>query len=209
MKTRQTEKKTIDQLTEEPEVSVPDKTHNIDDLTDGSPLAILAFKEERMLELWKKRVAGWEYIRSYPDTGYSGKTGPQLKEGDLQSPEGEYPVEYLNPNSSYHLSMKINYPNEFDKEMAAADGRTGLGFDIFIHGSNQTVGCIPIGNKNIEELYNIVEKNGYQQTQILIAPRDFREGKSAPVIEGIEWEDELYETLSERLHDFPKESPSR
>ncbi len=54
--------------------------------------------------------------------------------------------------------MRVNYPNKFDKKMAKKENRTNLGGDIMIHGSNVTVGCIPIGNDKIEELYFLAEK---------------------------------------------------
>ncbi len=71
------------------------------------------------------------------------ETWPKFKEGDGQIPEGIYGIEYLNPNSKFHLSMKINYPNSFDKEMAKIDNRKNLGGDIMIHGSNKTIGLYP------------------------------------------------------------------
>ncbi len=67
-------------------------------------------------------------------------------------------IEYLNPNSKFHLSMKVSYPNSFDREMAKLDNRDNLGGDIMIHGSNRSVGCIPIGDGGIEELYFLVKR---------------------------------------------------
>ncbi|MFV0337884.1 MAG: murein L,D-transpeptidase family protein [Chthoniobacterales bacterium] len=197
-------KRTIAQVLKDLEKSISHRIPNIEALTDGKPLTILIFKEERLLELWKKNGTIWEFVKSYPLTGSSGKLGPKLREGDLQIPEGEYDIEYLNPNSSYHLSMKLNYPNEFDRKMAEIEGRTRPGFDIFVHGSNRTLGCIPIGDEKIEEIFYIIAKNGYQHTKVLIAPRDFRQGKSAPIIEEIEWENELYDMLNKRLREFQK-----
>ena len=65
-------------------------------------------------------------IESYPFTGFSGTIGPKLKNGDKQIPEGIYSVEYLNPNSKFYLSIKINYPNDFDREKASLDGRVDM-----------------------------------------------------------------------------------
>ncbi len=116
-------------------------------------LTILAFKNERKLEVWGYRQKRWRFIKSFNWTAYSGVLGPKLKEGDRQIPEGIYGIEYLNPNSKFHLSMKVSYPNRFDREMAKRDNRDNLGGDIMIHGSNRSVGCIPIGDSGIEELY--------------------------------------------------------
>ena len=69
----------------------------------------------------------------YPILAASGVLGPKLREGDKQVPEGIYGAEALNPNSKFHLSIRLNYPNTFDRRMAQSDGRTQLGGDIMIH----------------------------------------------------------------------------
>ncbi len=138
-------------------------------------ITILAFKTERVLEVWGKDKNRWVHIKDYRWTGFSGRLGPKFKEGDGQIPEGIYGIEYLNPNSKFHLSMKINYPNSFDKEMAKIDNRKNLGGDIMIHGSNKTIGCIPIGDNNIEELYLLVSKVGIKNIKVIISPVDFRD----------------------------------
>lgn len=176
---------------------------DLDRVTDGKPLALLAFKEERRLEVWKRMDADWRFRKSYPFTAFSGRLGPKLREGDLQIPEGIYGVEYLNPNSRYHLSIKVDYPNAFDREKARQDRRVQLGGDIFIHGMDATIGCIPIGNANIEELFYLVAQNGFQNTQVIIAPYDMRTGSKRIDVEGIAWEDELYEALTQALRAFP------
>ena len=203
IKARLSGEKTVVQVLHELEPLIPKRFQNIEGLTNGEPMSILAFKEEQRLELWKQREAKWEFVCSYPFTGYSGKLGPKLKEGDGQIPEGIYKIEYLNPNSSFHLSIKVDYPNSFDQKMAAADGREGLGFDIFIHGSSATVGCIPIGDQGIEELFFLIAKNGYSNTTVIISPVDFRLGISPPEVDGINWESTLYTNLSQRLKDYP------
>ena len=140
----------------------------------GSKLRINVFKEERTVELLSP---GWEKPIVYKMTAFSGKLGPKLREGDLQIPEGIYRVEYMNPNSSFHLSFKVSYPNDFDKAMAAKEGRTNLGGDIMIHGSNATVGCVPIGDKAIEDVFYLVAKVGFKNVEIVMAPYDMRKGR--------------------------------
>ena len=141
-------------------------------------------------------------IKTYKFTAFSGKIGPKLKEGDKQIPEGIYKIEFLYPNSSYHLSLKVNYPNKFDKEKAVEDGRTNLGGDIFIHGKSVTIGCVPIGDEAIEELF-IISKFAFNKgIEVIIAPRDFRKNKDFPNIENITWENELYESISDELKKY-------
>jgi len=178
------------------------------EIADGSPLALLAFKQEQQLELWKSADGAWTRVRRWPFTATSGTLGPKLREGDRQIPEGQYRIEYLNPNSSYHLSMKVDYPNAFDRQHAAAAGRTNLGGDIFIHGKDQTIGCIPIGDAAIEELFAIVAANGKDTVEVLIAPRDLRlhpppNSAELPVLEELPWTKALYEQLRLSLERFP------
>ena len=140
----------------------------------GGKLRILVFKNERRLEV---HAPGWKAPRVYPMTGFSGTLGPKLKEGDGQIPEGVYGIEYLNPNSSYYLSMKVSYPNAADRRRAKADGRTNLGGDIMIHGSNATVGCMPIGDDAIEDVFYLVNAVGIKNVSVIIAPYDMRSGR--------------------------------
>jgi len=165
---------------------------------------LLAFKKERKVELW---VDGWKhrpvFVRSYPILAASGKAGPKLREGDLQVPEGIYRILYLNPNSHYHLSMKINYPNRFDREMAEIDGRTDLGGDIFIHGENLSIGCIAVGDPAIEDLFVLMAESGVRNAEVVIAPRDLRE-KPPPKVTKVElrWLPVLYRRISRALQRF-------
>jgi murein L,D-transpeptidase YafK len=162
-------------------------------------IIFLIFKEEQKLEILGFRNDVFKLIKTYDFTAFSGKLGPKLKEGDKQIPEGIYKIEFLNPNSSYHLSLKVNYPNKFDKEKAKIDGRTNLGGDIFIHGKNVTIGCVPLGDKAIEELF-ILSKFAFNNViKVIIAPKDFRKNHSFPNIENISWENELYESISDEL----------
>jgi murein L,D-transpeptidase YafK len=114
-------------------------------------LLLRAFKSEGELELWAELAPGAAYIKlkTYPICARSGDIGPKLREGDGQVPEGFYRIVSFNPWSSYHLSMRVDYPNRSDR--ARAGGR--LGGDIFIHGKCVTIGCIPMGDQAIEELY--------------------------------------------------------
>ena len=64
-------------------------------------------------------------------------------------------------------------------EKAKTDGRTDLGGDIMIHGKKVTIGCIPIGDKNIEEVFTLAAKSTNQRFPIIIAPTDFRKNKNS------------------------------
>lgn len=175
---------------------------DLEQLTDGQPIALLAFKEERSLELWKRAGTEWRLVKTYPFTGYSGRLGPKLANKDGQIPEGVYRITKVNPNSRYHLSLKIGYPNAFDCEMAARDGRIDLRSHIFIHGKSESIGCIPVGDAAIEELFYVVAQNGSREEWVIISPFDMRTKKRHLSVPGIDWEDELYARIAKALRPF-------
>ena len=164
---------------------------------------LLAFKEERRLELWAGSSNGPAFVRAYRILQASGETGPKLRAGDSQIPEGTYRVTALNPNSQYYLSLKLNYPNDFDRLKARKDGRRDLGSDIFIHGNALSRGCIGVGNPDIEELFALAVRTGRSNTEVIIAPRDLRE-KPPPryTKTAAPWLPELYARLREGLARF-------
>ena len=78
--------------------------------------------------------------------------GPKRMEGDYQVPEGFYHINEFNPNSNYHLSLGINYPNASDRILSDS---LKPGGSIFIHGNCVSTGCIAISDMPIEEVYVI------------------------------------------------------
>ena len=111
-----------------------------------------AFKKEKLIEVWAKDKDKDEYLllTTYNFCTSSGTLGPKRKEGDNQIPEGFYRIVTFNPESKFHLSLGVNYPNKSDRILGDT---TNLGGDIFIHGDCVTVGCIPITDEKIQELY--------------------------------------------------------
>ncbi|WP_299899787.1 L,D-transpeptidase family protein [uncultured Aquimarina sp.] len=166
-------------------------------------IILVAFKEERILQVYSKDYSGIKLIKEYPFTAFSGQLGPKLEEGDKQIPEGIYKVEYLNPNSSYYLSVKVSYPNEFDKSKTEFTNISEMGGDIFIHGKSATIGCIPIGDQAIEEVFLLTQKAINNDIKVIISPRDFRINSEYPKIEKINWENELYEMIHNELKTLP------
>lgn len=131
---------------------------------------IRVYKAERRMDL----LHGEEVLRSY-DIGLGfAPEGHKEREGDGRTPEGLYFIDRQNPNSAYHLSLGISYPNEADRAHAAALG-VSPGGDIFIHGrgprhfwarGDWSVGCITVTDSEIEEIYSMVRL----RTPILILP---------------------------------------
>lgn len=125
-----------------------------------------AFKKEQILEVWiqEKDRETFQLLHTYDFCTTSGVLGPKRKEGDLQIPEGVYYINHFNPQSNFHLSLGINYPNASDKILSHA---TKPGGSIYIHGNCVTIGCIPITDDKIKELYVIaVEARNNGQTKI-------------------------------------------
>ncbi len=102
--------------------------------------------------------------------GFAPAGGKQF-EGDGKTPEGSYLIDRKNPNSAFYLSVGISYPDARDIAEARALGRSPGG-DIFIHGEpnllidrkkarargdDWTAGCISVKNREIEEIYAMVD----------------------------------------------------
>lgn len=166
-------------------------------------VTLIAIKNKREMELWFGKGDTNKFVRSYKILAASGNSGPKLRRGDGQVPEGIYYLSILNPNSKYHLSMGINYPNEFDRRVARAEGRTNLGGDIYIHGKDVSNGCIAMGDKTIEELYYLVSRIGKEHVKVIIAPEDFRQ-TGIPRNTLVDWMNELYRSINEELSAFIK-----
>jgi murein L,D-transpeptidase YafK len=168
-------------------------------------LALLAFKDKRVLEVYARDADAnpWRRIADYPIRGMSGRLGPKLREGDKQVPEGEYRVEYLNANSQFHVSLRVEFPNAFDREHGAVDGRDRLGSDIMIHGSTSSIGCLAMGNEAAEDLFILAALAGREHVSVLIAPTDFRRQGAVVNVPGPPWVGELYGQLTRDLSAFP------
>jgi L,D-transpeptidase-like protein len=168
-------------------------------------LALLAFKRERRLEVWGRRVNGrWARIDALPILAASGVEGPKLRQGDGQVPEGVYRIIAFNPNSRFHLSMMLDYPNLDDVAAAAADGRieADLGGEIFIHGGARSIGCLAMGDRAIEDLFVLVADVGMERVQVILAPRDPRGTFALAPVPGLPWTAELYRRIEDALAPF-------
>ncbi len=118
----------------------------------GDPIFIRIFKEESLLEVWIRSGDLYQHLKDYKICAYSGDLGPKLKEGDRQSPEGFYKVKkyQLNPNSKFHLSFNLGYPNRYDR----AHKRTGS--FLMVHGNCVSIGCYAMTDEKIEEIYALL-----------------------------------------------------
>jgi len=115
-------------------------------------MMLRAFKKEGVLELWAAGSDSGPYtlIKSYGICATSGVLGPKRRFGDEQVPEGFYDLDFFNPQSNFFLSMHINYPNAADRILGS---RTNPGGTIYLHGNCASIGCIPITDDGIKEVY--------------------------------------------------------
>jgi len=137
-------------------------------------------KHEAVLELWARNPSRrFRLVGTYPILASSGVPGPKRREGDKQVPEGFYFIDRFNPQSSFHLSLGLNYPNASDLVLS---DREHPGSDIFIHGSDVSIGCAPLGDTTIELVYLAAldaQAHGQKRIDVHVFPGRMR---------GAEWE---------------------
>ena len=162
-------------------------------------LGLLADKSRNVLHIYAKQQGKWHFIHTYSILAASGVLGPKLREGDKQVPEGVYRVEAFNPNSAYHLSIKVNYPNESDWARAREDGREEPGSNIFIHGGEKSVGCLAMGDTAIEEIFVMCAEVGAPNIDIVIAPN---EPPMTPPEDAPAWTRDLYQAINDAWNEL-------
>ena len=169
-------------------------------------LTLIGLKQERVLEVHAAGEDGaFRFICSYPILAASGRPGPKLRVGDRQVPEGIYRVPELNPNSLFHLSIRLNYPNEFDLARAAEEGRTEPGTDIMIHGNEASRGCLAMGDPAAEDLFVLAALTGIENIRVILAPWDFRTGATATLPPNVpKWTADLHGQIARELERFRK-----
>ncbi len=163
-------------------------------------IVLVGLKHEKKLEVYATSGANPpRFIRSFPILAASGKIGPKLREGDLQVPEGFYHIESLNPNSAFHLALRVSYPSKQDRAQAALEGRTNLGGDIMIHGSNASVGCLAMGDEAAEDLFVLAAQTNIENIEVLLCPLDFRNSQIPPDPKRPAWVQARYSQLAKKL----------
>ena len=167
-------------------------------------IALVAIKSTKQLLLYTASGDNpYQFVSNFAITGLSGGLGPKLTAGDNQVPEGVYLLK-LEPNTPFHLALRLNYPNDADVARAKDDGRADPGSDIFIHGGGQSSGSISIDDQNIEDLFVLVNDVRDKTVPLIIAPVDFRQ--SAPPSANRTdppWLPVLYTEIGKELYVYP------
>jgi len=164
-------------------------------------LYIRSFKYDGQLEVWAKndRREPFKLFKTYRVCALAGTLGPKRMAGDYQVPEGFYYINEFNPNSNYYLSLGLNYPNVSDRILSDS---LRPGGDIYIHGSCVTVGCIPVTDQQIDEIYIMAawaKAQGEDYIPVHIYPVRFNNKKSADYLANLTRTDAQLKAFSERL----------
>lgn len=164
---------------------------------------IRSFKYDSQLEVWVKneRKDKFQLFKTYKVCALAGTLGPKRMEGDYQVPEGFYYINEFNPVSNYYLSLGINYPNASDRILSDSL-RPGSG--IFIHGSCVTVGCIPITDQQIDELYVLAahaKDQGQDFIPVHIFPIRFNKEKSVKYLANLTRTDPALKKFAGKMED--------
>jgi murein L,D-transpeptidase YafK len=164
-------------------------------------LYMRSFKYDSQLEVWARddNKSAFKLFKTYKVCALSGSLGPKRMEGDYQVPEGFYYINVFNPKSTYHMSLGINYPNASD---AMLSDSAQPGADIYIHGSCITVGCIPIMDSQIEEVYLLASharNNGEDFIPVHIFPIRYNNPKSVVQLEKATKDDKDYQQFSQKV----------
>ena len=165
-------------------------------------VCLLAVKDRRVLQVYADSGSGLRRVRELDVLGASGRLGPKQRRGDNQVPEGIYEVESLNPNSHFHLALRVSYPNAFDQKMGQADKREDLGGDIMIHGGSASAGCLAMGDEAAEDLFVLAAETGIEHVRVIITPVDFRY-QALPVFDRPAWSEALYSVIASELRALP------
>jgi hypothetical protein len=161
-------------------------------------VTLVAIKDVRLLLVYGGPPSSLRLVAEFPILGASGTSGPKRYAGDGQVPEGIYGIESLNPNSRFHLALRVDYPNASDRRWAQRDGRTDLGGDIMIHGGNASTGCLAMGDPVIEELFSLVAAVGVERTKLVTTPT--ADVAAASIPSGApSWVAELYGEIEREL----------
>lgn len=168
-------------------------------------VTLVGLKRERLLQVYAgPRRDALVHVADHAVLAASGGPGPKLREGDGQVPEGLYGIELLNPNSAFHLSLRVNYPNAFDRRRAAEDRRTRLGGDIMIHGNAVSIGCLALGDEVAEDLFVLAADTGLPRIAVILAPWDLRRDPHPPADRSLPaWAPGLYRDIAAALGRLP------
>ena len=164
---------------------IQEKLSSMDLSLNNVNVMIKAYKYEQIVKIYvksKTAATKWTVYKTFPFNCSSGELGPKRMEGDYQIPEGYYHVNHFNPYSNFLLSLGVSYPNRSDKIKSTASKKGGA---IYMHGGCATIGCIPIEDEPIKEVYIIsvlAKNNGQGKIPLHIFPFEYSEDKMSSAV---------------------------
>ena len=167
----------------------------------ATQIYIRSFKYDSQMEVWVRSNTKEKFrlFKTFKICALSGSLGPKRMEGDYQVPEGFYYVNLFKPSSTYHMALGINYPNISDEILSDSIKPGG---DIYIHGSCVTVGCIPIMDNQIEDLYilaSYARQGGQEFIPVHIFPIRFNVNKSVEYFNRVSKDDNKYLSFVKKI----------
>ncbi len=152
-----------------PNVALLDQRLKEQGVNLSEPILIRIFKTESELEIWKQKSGAYVLFATYPICHWSGSTGPKLRSGDKQAPEGFYSLTraQIRHVGRWPKSLDIGFPNIFDQSQA----RTGS--SILVHGGCSSVGCFAMTNPVMDEIHLLASAamdNGQDQIPVHVFP---------------------------------------
>jgi murein L,D-transpeptidase YafK len=166
-------------------------------------LYIRIFKYEKQLEAWvkSKNTDKYTLLKTFSICASSGTLGPKRAQGDGQVPEGFYEISAFQPLSNYHLALRVSYPNKSDKVKATSKDAGG---DIMIHGNCVTIGCIPIKDDPIEELYSLAIQSKNSGSTIKVHSFPTRPDRNPSIMKSENRHSGFWESLVPAYYEFEK-----
>jgi murein L,D-transpeptidase YafK len=159
---------------------------------------VRSFKYDSQLEVWARNDSkeAYKLFKTYKVCALSGSLGPKRIEGDYQVPEGFYFINEFKPKSEFHLALGLNYPNASDELLSDS---LKPGGDIYIHGNCITVGCIPLQNDPMEEVYllaTLAKSNGMDFIPVHVFPVRYNVPKSVEYFLKVSKDDRIYQKFA-------------
>jgi len=178
---------------------ITEKLQSMDLELNNFQVMIKAYKYEQTVKVYvkKKTEERWRQYKSYRFNCTSGELGPKRAQGDYQIPEGYYHVMHFNPYSNFLLSLGVSYPNKADKLNSDARDKGGA---IYMHGGCATIGCIPIEDGPIKEVYMLAvlgKDNGQSRVPIHIFPFEYSEEKMTSACKNYPEHKDFWENIYE------------
>lgn len=166
-------------------------------------LVLIVCKREQFLELWAgdARAERWRAVERFPLLPGPSLPGPKLEPGDGRVPEGLYRIAELDVGRD-STSMRLAYPNAFDRVQATLEERPEPEEDLRLLGAELRAGSLSVGDEVLAELAACVAWTGLERVTVILAPHDLRVDERVAGPHERPWLTELHARLRDALIPF-------